>query len=219
MTLVRPAPGPDKRPGGSFELEGRPDSFIKIPNFGRLDVMHSISIIMWVYPKAPGPILHYDPSGEGVRIWFIEPNILMVQYVTRSPRRSLPYLAGKITKWRWNYISTTYNKKTGIAALYINRKLVVKKKIGIVDLATNYPVVIGAKPGNNKRYRGRISCLQLFNVALTARQVDDARSKCFGSSKYKSVIKLSYRETSSQSLMINCLSFYCRTTSNHQSLV
>jgi hypothetical protein len=184
MTLVRPGPGPDKRPSGSYELEGRPDSFIKIPNFGRLDIMHSITISIWVYPKGPGPIFHYDPNGEGVKIWFIDPDILMVQYVARSPRRLLPYLAGKITKWKWNYISTTYDKKTGNAALYINRKRVAKKNIGVVDLATNYPVVIGAKPGNNKRYRGRVSCLQLFDSALTARQVDDARTKCFGSREY-----------------------------------
>lgn len=184
MTLVRPADGPDRRPFGSYELNGRPDSYIKIRNLGRLDIMKSITISMWIYPKAPGPIFHYDPKGDGVNIWFVSPDIVMVRYVTRSPRRPLPYLAGKIKKWKWNYISTTYNKKTGTAALYINRKLVSKRRIGKVDLATNYPVIIGAKSGNTKRYRGRISCLQLYNYALTHRQVYEVRKKCFGSSKY-----------------------------------
>lgn len=184
ISLVRPADGPDRRPLGSYELVGRPDSYIKITNLGRLDIVKSITISMWIYPKAPGPIIHYDPNGDGLKIWLVSSNILMVRYVTRSPRRKLPYLAGRVKLWRWNYISTTYNKKTGEAALYVNRKLVSKRRIGRVDLATNYPVIIGAKPGNSNRYRGRISCLQLFNYALTHRQVYEARKKCFGSSKY-----------------------------------
>lgn len=184
MNLVRPNFGPDGRRYGSFELEGNPASSIRIRNLGRLDVMKSMTISIWIYPKGPGPILHYDPTGDGVSIWFVAPHILKVQYVTRSTRRPLPYLAGKIKRWRWNYISTTYDKKSGVAALYINRRLVSKRKIGRADMATNYPVIIGSKPGSKDSYRGRISCLQLYDYALTHREVYSVRKRCFGTSKY-----------------------------------
>ena len=102
--MVRPAVGPDGRPSGSYEIDGRPDSFIQIRNLGRLDIMKSITISIWIYPKAAGPIVHYDPRGDGVKIWLVGRDTLMVRYVTRSPRRPLPYLACKVKLWRWNYI-------------------------------------------------------------------------------------------------------------------
>ena len=50
-------------------------------------------------------------------------------------------------------------------------------------LATNYPIMIGRKPHSRHVFRGRIACLQLFNVALTRPQIIALKKKCFRPSK------------------------------------
>ena len=183
---VRPGVGPSRRPGEAYEFRGNPGSFIKIPNAGRMDTVKAITVVVSVLPKSrQGPIFQFSDKGYGLRLWMVRRDMVMAEFVTRSPRIKMPYLASiKIKPWKWNVVGMSYTKKTGVATLYVNNVAVVRKKLGRFDLATNYPVIMGAKPGDKRVFRGSVSCLQIFNDALNTDQITVAGQACFKKGKF-----------------------------------
>ena len=120
----------------------------------------------------------------------IRRKMLMARFVSRGGRKTPRLLAAKILPYRWNYVGASYDKDTGVAKLYINTRMVAKRKIGKMQLSTNSNAVAGAKPGDKKRFRGMISCIQIYNRALTTAQVIVVRNRCFkgGTDVYRSVV-------------------------------
>ena len=178
---VRYITGPDKHPKGALYFSGRRNSYVYIPNSGCLDTRSSITILGWVYPESAGPIFHFKPKGWGLHLWMTRADELFIRFVGRKSKRS-PYIKSRGIRPRaWNYIAATYDHKTGIATLWKNSKPIVRKRIGrfYTGLATNYAVVIGAKPGDRRYFRGRIACMQVFGRALSAREIRLRMKTCF----------------------------------------
>ena len=152
-----------------------------IPNTGCLDTRSSITILGWVYPESPGPIFHFNPGGWGVHLWFTKVNEIFVRFMGRK-RKNVPAISSRSVKARkWNYIAATYDHRTGIATLWNNARPIARKNIGRFNsgLATNHAVVVGAKPGDRRYFRGRIACLQVFSRALKAREIGMRKKSCF----------------------------------------
>ena len=80
---------------------------------------------------------------------------------------------------KWNYIAATYDQKAGLATLWKDGFPVIQKTVGRVRLATNYPAIMGSKPGDRRRFRGRISCLQIYDKALSGPQIKAVKKRCF----------------------------------------
>ena len=174
------ARGPDNHPKGAYYFSGR-RSYVLIPNNGCLDTRYSITIIAWVYPVRPGPIFHFNPKGWAVHLWMTKVNELFVRFVPRGGRRVAAVTSRRIKPRAWNFIAASYDHQTGLATLWLEGLPIAQKNIGRFrgGLATNYPVVIGRKPGDRRAFRGKISCLQVFNAALTRAQILTKRTKCF----------------------------------------
>lgn len=85
----------------------------------------------------------------------------------------------KIKPRKWQYIAATYDYITGYAKLYLDSKVIAKRKIGRIRLATNYPVRMGARRGDRRYFRGRISCVMVFDVALNPNQIARRKKRCF----------------------------------------
>ena len=182
LSRVRLVPGPDKRPASAYELKGKPDSYIKIPNRGRLDTSKAMTVLIWALPKnRVGPIVQFADKGLAVRLWMMRRNMVFAEFVTRQSRQKLPYLASVdgVLPWKWNHFGMSYDKASGIATLFVNSKPVVRKKIGYFDLSTNHDVYLGARPGDKQYFRGRVSCLLFFDKALSRHQVKKMEKKCF----------------------------------------
>lgn len=182
LSRVRLANGPDKRPGSAYEFAGKPNSFIRIPNKGRMDTMKAMTILIWALPKnRMGPIVQFADKGSAVRLWMMRRNMVFAEFVTRQSRQTKPYLASivGVLPYKWNHFGMSYDKATGTATLFVNSKPVVRKKIGYFDLSTNHDVYLGARPGDKQYFRGRVSCLQFFDKALTSHQVKKMEKKCF----------------------------------------
>lgn len=181
LGYVRSAPGPDTYPGGSYKFYGRRDSYIELPNRGKLDTRRSITIIAWIYHQGhAGPIFHYMPNGWGVHLWMVSPRTLFVRYTRRRGRKMTTALSSrKIKPRKWQYIAATYDYITGYAKLYLDSKVIAKRKIGRIRLATNYPVRMGARRGDRRYFRGRISCVMVFDVALNPNQIARRKKRCF----------------------------------------
>ena len=181
MSNVRPAPGPDGRRGTSYEFLGQRNSFIHFPNNGRLDTRKSITILAWVYHQGrAGPIFNYHPKAWGVHLWMVGRRALFVRFTKRRTRDFTAALVSKTVKRsRWQYVGASYDHTTGTAKLFVSGRLVAKKRIGRIRLATNYPARMGVRVGDGRYFRGRISCLQVYDVALNARQITARAKRCF----------------------------------------
>lgn len=181
LSNVRTAPGPDKTRDGSYQLLGRSNSYIQFPNRGKIDTRRSITLMAWIYHEGrAGPIFNYMPNGWGVHLWMVSPNTLFVRYTRRQGRTFTAALSSRrVTPRKWQYIAATYDYITGYAKLYLDSKLIAQRRLGRMRLATNYPVRMGARIGDRRYFRGRISCVMVFDVALNPNQIARRKKRCF----------------------------------------
>lgn len=177
--------GPDNHPQGAISFTGRRNSYVLIPNNGCLDTRYSITIIFWVFPESSGPLLHFKPKGWGLHLWIVRPFRLYARFVRRSGRSVRPLYKG-IKPRQWSYIAATYDRRTGVATLWLNSIPIIQRRIGRfrLGLATNYPIAIGRKPGDRRRFRGKISCLQIYNYAMNGVQIRSKMKRCFRAGEY-----------------------------------
>ena len=185
LGYVRPAKGPDGTRNGAYQFYGRSNSYILFPNRGGLDTKYSITLLAWIYHEgSAGPIFNYMPNGWGVHFWMVSRRTLFVRFTHRKGRRFTHALASRrVVPRRWQFVGATYNGRTGLAKLFVNGRFTARRYIGKIRLATNYPVRMGARIGDRRYFRGRISCMQVYNGALTRSQINSKRRKCFKRSK------------------------------------
>ena len=178
---VKPAPGPDKTPDGSYRFFGNPNSYIEFPNKGRLDTRKSITMLAWInHEGTAGPIFNYMVNGWGVHMWMITPSTLFARFNRRKNRGFTSPLFWKYVRPRkWQFVGATYHRKSGVARLFVNNRFVARKRIGRIRLATNFPARMGARIGDRRTFRGRISCMQVYDAALTAAQIRNRKTRCF----------------------------------------
>ena len=179
---VRPAPGPDGLPDGSYYFYGTKNSYIEFSNSGKLDSRYSLTLLAWVYPEGSGPIFHFAPGG--VRFWVVRPNTLFVRFVRRTGRPTQQLISRTLIPKQWNYVGASYDEKTGIATLWRNSQPVKSVFIGRIRLATNRPVRMGALPRDLRYFRGRISCMQVYSIPLSGPEIKRAERVCFRGRKW-----------------------------------
>lgn len=176
---IRSDYGPDGLPAGATRFKGAPNSYVVIPNRRRLDLRDSITVLAWIKPFSPGPIFHYNPKAWGVHIWMVRRDTLFARFVPRSGRSVKFVLSNRIKPGKWNYIGASYDEKTGRATLWKDGIPIAQRRVGRFRLATNYPIIMGRKPGDKRLFSGSISCVQIYNKALTGQQIKAAKKRCF----------------------------------------
>ena len=178
---VKYAPGPDRSRGGSIEFFGHRNSFIQFPNRGKIDTRRSITLLAWIYHAGrAGPIFNYMLKGWGVHFWMVSRRTLFARFTKRRGRRFTPAVSSRRVPWKkWAFVGATYSYRTGIARLFVNSRFVVQRRIGRFRLATNYPVRMGARIGDRRYFRGRISCMQVYKQALNRNQILVRQRRCF----------------------------------------
>lgn len=180
--------GPDGIQNGGLMLHGRTDSYIEIPNSegGVLDIKKSITILAFIRPITAdfGPVVNYMINGHGVQIWTSGRSNGKGAITARFNRRDLgmseSVLSNMLTLKEWNYIGASYDYNTGTASLWHNGSEVLKTNIqsGMSELATQFPVRLGAVEMGLGSYEGGVACLQFYSTVLTAEQVKAAKDAC-----------------------------------------
>lgn len=176
---IRLEAGPDSKAGGSYQFEGKADSYIEFPNTdGGLDAKYSMTMLCWVYPQnSEGPIFNYKTSGEwGVHMWmvagklfarFTDKNYLLTPYLISS--QPLPLN-------QWYYVGASYDHNSGIAKLWLNGQQVLQRDIGAqITLGTQDSVRMGAKGGDHRYFKGRVTDMKIYDVALTMEQINTVK--------------------------------------------
>ena len=187
LVNVRAAVGPDRTRGGAYRFLGKFNSYAEFRNTGKLDTKNSMTLLAWIkHTGRNGPIFNYNPRGWGVHFWMTSPRQLFVRFTRRNRRQPAPVVYNRILPGRWQYVGATYNKRTGVAKLFVNSRFVASRRIGRFQLATNYPVRMGAKNDRRDRryFRGSISCMQVYGVALSRRAILRKKKRCFRKGKW-----------------------------------
>ena len=178
---VELAPGPDGSVGGSYQFTGNFSSFIYFPNNGGLDTRYSMTFLAWIYhEQTEGPIFYYSGPEDG--IWF-KLNA-KGRFRAKVHSQNFSYVetmnSGILEAKTWHFVGASYNYVSGEFILWINGSIYKEKVIDSPsELATQQSVVMGAIPGHADRYKGRISCVQLYDRVLTELEIEDVKQSCF----------------------------------------
>ena len=187
---VRYGQGPDGRRDGSTVFYGRRTSYVEIPNTGNLDARNSVTILIWLFHTGTsGTVVNFNPNGFGVHLLTTSPRELFVRFVRRGGGMTTPLKSKRLSYNAWNYVGATYDDRRGIGILWINSQPVATRRLGRIRLSTNYPIRLGATKSSRSYFRGRLFCLQLYGVALTQRQMFEAKRRCFLPGSYDSNIR------------------------------
>ena len=169
------APGPDGEPRGSYQFSGQDDSYIEFPNNGGLNLKRSMTLLCWVYMETlnvSGPLFSDNNSAWGIRL-----RINSGKLRTRFKKGTHSTTDLPLEPKQWHYVGSSYDHETGKASLWLNGTKVKESNIGAgIILDTGHIVRMGAaaKPGG-QRFKGRITAMQVYNVALTAGQINEVK--------------------------------------------
>ena len=194
------APGPFGNLNGSFFFRGNKDSYVKLKNTGELDARFSISVFVWVHvDNSSGLIYKYEHSNYyGCWMKVFSSNLAVkVRYMNRRGSGSYVLYKRNVLKANaWNFVGTTYNYYTGLATVFVNNSTVIQRNITArMKLATQYNVRVGSSKIQTKHFRGRISCLQIYDQALSMDQIILIKTRCNETSKYMIIFKSPFSGT------------------------
>ena len=182
------APGPFGNPNGSFFFSGDESSYVELTNTGEPYTRFSISVFAWVHlHNSSGPIYRHEPEYYGFSLQVIHSTLgVSVRYLDRRTfRRYLLHKTNVLEADAWNFIGTTYDFHTGVATIFVNNNTVMLKVIKAkMELATDSKVRIGAMRKINLYFRGRISCLQVYDQALSVDQIIKVKTRCNQAGEY-----------------------------------
>ena len=181
------APGPFGNPNGSFFFSGDENSFVELNNTGELDTRFSITVLAWVHVlNFKGPIYKHEPESYGFSLLVFNSTLgVKVRYMDRDTLKIYLLHKEEVLKAdAWNFIGSTYDYQTGLATIFVNNRTVMQTVIKAkIEIATDSDIRIGAMRSQNLYFRGRISCLQVYDQALSVDQIIKAKTRCNQTSK------------------------------------
>ena len=178
------ADGPDGEPGGSYAFSGTSGSFIEIPSSSKLDTRYSLTAM--IYPEGAGPIVHYSLSVWGNHMWVTTASYSQLYWSPNNRATNLgdPIKSDQLKASQWNYIAATYDYSNGMSALWIEGRKVHEKNVGKYETGTDQLIRMGAVDFDSRYFKGRISCLQIYDRALAEDEMMAVKSKCSNASKF-----------------------------------
>ncbi|XP_077999182.1 uncharacterized protein LOC144452048 [Glandiceps talaboti] len=170
----------DGSSAGAYTFAGNANSYIEFPNEGgAYDAQKSITMLAYINPSGnAGPIFNFKRDGWGAHLWQTAPDQLFVRFVKRDMVFTDAVTADVLTQNEWSFVGASYNYDTGDAKLWQNGKEVATLNIGQVELATQYEARMGARIGDPRFFSGMITCMQVYDTALTAEEIQEAEIQC-----------------------------------------
>ena len=186
--------GPFGKADTAYEFAGVGTSHITIPQSPHLDTTNSITILVWIFQTGQaGSVIQYlNNNSKGVGLYTLNANSILVKFLERSGK-SVSFFSNHTVYLynKWQFVGASYDYDSGTATLWIDGKDVQQMYLGKFELSTNRDIRIGSGQGKGDSFEGRISCLQIYDKALTRDEVTAMRNRCFhdgrGLYKYKGV--------------------------------
>ena len=175
------ARGPFGKDEGASSLRGDMESYIEILRSDGLEAKKSMTIAISVYPEKPGPIVIYRGLPVwGVGLWVVkesEGTHLLVEFNGKNSTSTASEVKLNMKTTYWNHVCAVYNYDIGTATLWVNND---KKEIpiGSFELDTGHDVRMGAWSNRHHYFKGRLSCFQVYNRALSEKETSRIRDRC-----------------------------------------
>ena len=177
------APGPFGNPNGSLLL-GTGSSHAELKNRGEIDTRFSISVFAWVYLSNSSTGLIID-HGCSVTVFHSTLGVEVLFKERDSSKSYLLHKKGVLKANSWNFIGATYDYFSGMATIWVNESIVMREFISAkMELATHGNVIVRASKNRKMQYRGRISCLQFYDQALSVDQIMKVKVRCNKTGKW-----------------------------------
>ena len=184
---VELAPGPFGEPNGSYQFSGKLSSYIELPNSGGLDARKSLTLLAWVFPEnSDGPIFNYGTNYFGVHLW-VAGDRLFARFSSRAGVFAERLISNSWQRDTWYYVGTSYDYQSGVHKLWIDGKVFDRQAIGTMELRTEIAVRMGVLTGDGRFFKGRISCMQVYDHALTENEILSVRGICSERGLYANV--------------------------------
>ena len=176
--------GPDNTENGATMFTGAVESQVKIKNIAKLDTKYSLSIFLNVYVEESGPVVNYGID-RGVGLYYDKTNgEIVFRVVKRNTTDLIAEVKAKVVAKKWYHVGGTYDYNTGKTYLYIDSKQVAVSDTHKQDmLATDSTIYLGAIAGVTDKFKGRVSCLQIFDRAVEEAEIDNLK-KCLLSESF-----------------------------------
>ena len=163
-----------RNPIGSHFLNGSSDRcYIFISKGGDIDVRYSITITAWVFPvSGAGPIFSYK-SGLGISASdrdYLEAHLSFREYDSQRIK-----LSG-LQNGTWNFVGFSYDFISGLAELWIGNTSVLRSVGNQKQISTESDFYVGSSSQDlDRHFRGRMSDLKIYDIALNNKQRQEER--------------------------------------------
>ncbi|XP_032232400.2 uncharacterized protein LOC5507775 [Nematostella vectensis] len=180
LYAVKVSKGPGGRPSGAYRFSGSKNSYIEIPGNSMTDVRYSLTLLAEVYHAGyAGPIMDFATDGLGVNLWMTGPETLNGRFITRDGVNNIFLSSNQIgLRYSWHIVGLTYDYVHGTAELYIDGKRVRRLYLGRFDLKTKGFIRLGAVEHDDRYFKGKISCLQIYDKALSEKEIIEVAGRC-----------------------------------------
>ena len=146
-----------------------------------------MTLLAWVFPEnTDGPIFNYGVDYFGVHLW-VGGGYLFCRFTERSGMYPSPLHSGSLKRDAWNFVGASYDYVSGVQKLWIEGKVQEEQNISTHELNTSGAVRMGVITGDARNFTGRISCMQVYNKALTKREVHAIRGLCFEKGLFEAI--------------------------------
>jgi hypothetical protein len=194
-TLLNGAGFGDGKVGQAF-LFDTPDAGVKIPASPALDVGQGggLTIEGWINPSSlaiRGEIAEWNNGDTsavvpyGVHLQILSPgelgqgagNLFSDVHGADGQVHWIIAPGGTITANTFQHVALTYDKESGVAALYCNGRVVAQQNLGSFTPLTSYDFYIGRRPaavGSVHSFSGSIDELSVYNRALSAAEIQQS---------------------------------------------
>ena len=176
--------GHDNTENGATMFTGVAESQVKIENIAKLDTKYSLSIFLNVYVEESGSVVNYG-TDRGVGLYYDKTNgELVFRVVKRNTTDLIAEIKTKVDAKKWYHVGGTYDYNTGKTYLYIDNKQEAVSDTPKQDmLATGSTIYLGAIAGATDKFKGRVSCLQMFDRAVEEADINNLK-KCLLSESF-----------------------------------
>ena len=159
--------GPDNTENGATMFTGTAESQVKIENIGKLDTKYTLSIFLNVYVEESGSVVNYG-TDRGVGLYYNDTNgEIIFRVVKRNTTDLITEVKVKVDAKKWYHVGGTYDYNTGKTYLYIDNKQEAVSDTPKQDmLATDSTIYLGAIAGVTNKFKGRVSCIQVFDRVI-----------------------------------------------------
>ena len=140
-----------------------------------------MTFLAWIYhEQTEGPVFYYDGPENGIRFMLTEDGRFRVTLRSSTFSVLKKLTSGILEPKTWHFVGASYSYVSGECILWINGSIYKRNVIEWPsELATQQSVIMGAIPGEASNYKGRISCVQLYDRVLTEDEIEDAKQSCF----------------------------------------